>query len=572
MDYLKKTEDILRTYSVFSEIRADCGKVLFKYRTKDFAIDVPSDPETDFPILYVIGDQDYSLPHIMPYEGKDGKRYVCLRQDGTYINFLFSFEEKIHDLCNRLISLMDLSDEEKEEEFHKEFLFYWNEASESADGLEIYIGEKDDEFGTLNAYVHKWGNNVLGKRLVKNGVRLNDCERTLENGITWQHNPDIWAVYIPLMAAEGILPPLKNHPWTKDKLLRLLEDDHEKYLSDQVYRGLCKAKFKGSVGRIVLGLPIAGRYECCAVALNGGMRQKSSITERIHNCLGISTIRSYRSDYKYLSQVIGNDSELSHKNVLIVGAGSLGSYICKEIVKTGIRELTVYDGDKLARENTFRWNGTLRNSGYSFFGSYKTDLLNADLERIHPEVIVDSHHEYLTVDILQNISDKFDAIIFTVGSSDYQFLANKTLRECGYKGWAVYVWLEPGGSYSHILSINHSFPGCYQCLFTDATGHPTDNLYNRERSAAAFEMIRTDVCGGTRASYGNAVLLRTTASLLGQMKCIFSGKQNENCLIDITPEEIINQGDSFKNVQCKCCGIRNSSSSDEVSASGQEHS
>ena len=117
MDDLQRAISILRTYSEFTNIRSeDDTTVSFLYMDRRFRLYPVLENETEYPVICVEGDDSFGIPHIMPTSTKNGFRYVCLRQ-GEYINFLSSFEEKIRDVCDRLISLMTLSDSEKEEEF-----------------------------------------------------------------------------------------------------------------------------------------------------------------------------------------------------------------------------------------------------------------------------------------------------------------------------------------------------------------------------------------------------------------------------------------------------------------------
>lgn len=553
MDDLQRAISILRTYSEFTNIRSeDDTTVSFLYMDRRFHLYPVLENETEYPVICVEGDDSFGIPHIMPTSTKDGFRYVCLRQ-GEYINFLSSFEEKIRDVCGRLISLMTLSDSEKEEEFHREFVFYWNAACKSSSALEIYIGDKDGEFGSMNAYSRQSDGRSYGERLVKSGVRLNDREKDSETSIPWMHHSEIAAVYIPLMSINGLMPPTKDATWTQSTLNRIMVEQHEIFLSPETYEKISNTKAKGDALFVTLGIPVGSKRECCSFIIHNRRNTKVTILDWLRKRTAIELIMSIRSDYSYLCKVIGNDISIN-KNFLVVGAGSLGSYVCKELVKAGVRHLSVYDEDKLDIENSFRWDCRLRNPLGSFFGYYKVDILKKDLELIHPEIIIDAYHEKLTAEELGRICTQFDILIFTVGSSDFQYLANRELKETGYKGWAVYVWLEPGGNYSHILSVNYAFPGCYQCLFTDTDGKLSENRYNLEHADNGVELIMTNACGGTRAAYGNAVLLRTSAAFLGQLKGLLSGHRQENSLVDITPSEIVNHGSAFRNKLCKCCG------------------
>ena len=61
-------------------------------------------------------------------------------------------------------------------------------------------------------------------------------------------------------------------------------------------------------------------------------------------------------------------------------------------------------------------------------------------------------------------------IIFTVGSTDIQMKMNKVLKDNHCHAPVIFVWLEAGGLYSHILVVDYKKKGCFECLYTDETG------------------------------------------------------------------------------------------------------
>jgi hypothetical protein len=122
----------------------------------------------------------------------------------------------------------------------------------------------------------------------------------------------------------------------------------------------------------------------------------------------------------------------------------------------------------------------------------------------------------------------------------------------------LYVWLEEGGDYSHILFVNYKKQGCYECLFTDQQGERVNNRARKNTDLSIDNRIIRNGCGGTRAAYGTAVLLRTTAALLNTIKKIENHTITENTLIDIAPNKISVSDTEFPMEECNCCGIKES--------------
>ena len=81
-----------------------------------------------------------------------------------------------------------------------------------------------------------------------------------------------------------------------------------------------------------------------------------------------------------------------------------------------------------------------------------------------------------------------------------------------------------------------------------------NNRARKNPAAATEKAIIRNGCGGTRAAYGTAILLRTTAALLDLLKDYGERKIMANILIDITPERITVSDIKFPMEACNCCG------------------
>jgi hypothetical protein len=173
---------------------------------------------------------------------------------------------------------------------------------------------------------------------------------------------------------------------------------------------------------------------------------------------------------------------------------------------------------------------------------------------MHPEIVVDSHEKnFYAQDITDQIND-YDYIIFTVGSSDAQLQLNRILKEKNIKSRVLFAWLEAGGEHSHILSIDYHQQGCFECLFTDEKGDLINNKVNVVEEDVVISNTISNGCGATRVAYGSAVILRTVSALLTFIKEVESGAKEENCLINIAPDKVVYDFDTFEEKRCRCCG------------------
>ena len=527
--------------------------VIFRFGTRRFAYLSPEkDGISSNGCIFSLDDATFDQPHILLHEidfagntvlPKGKYRSVCLYENGSVIYSLMSYEEKIVDALERLIELLTLSPLQKEKEFQKEFLFYWNAVAQPGK-REIYLNN-DNTFSNLSVY-----QSSECTRYVAPTNYLNDLDFVRDGKRTWQQRIDTTAIYLPIIDNRGILPPTKNHPWNKEHILEIICSDFTNHISTESYLHLDTIQTKYDTLDIVFGITIMQvpyRF-LTRITFHGGSGK--SLLERItSNIHSVEMLQSKNMDYCYLNQVIGNNISHIGKKVLLIGAGSLGSYVASELAKNGFNNLSIYDGDDLSSENFMRWY-------YSgiFNNGKKASRLDILLELMHPEIHVDAHNEDIGSDKLIEEMSSAEYIIFTIGSSDTQLRLNRILRENGCKAKVLFAWLEAGGQYSHVLRVDYNASGCFECLFTDDAG----NMVNNQANVTADEIVELNTirngCGATRAAYGTSVLLRTTSVLLDVLHKEELDPSLENYLVNISPDSVVYDGGAFAKEVCHCCG------------------
>ncbi len=544
----KIIKNILSTYDKIQILCEEDGIVFFKLKDKEYGIwHSKEERNTSKPFILVKNDGEYDYPHIFSFEipiDKDKQKYrlVCLHEPRDTINYLISYEEKIIDTIERLIHLLSLSPLEIEEEFQKEFLYYWNEQSKNDIPLRLYIAS-DRVFQSMNVYQNKY----KMYRAVSNGIKLNDKDK-------WSYVNNICAFYIPVTDNRRILPPVKDKPWKIDDILKIVKGMDVARISHATYESIKKVKVKSNKAFIIFEMMVLnhGINFCCLIYFKNSKTE--TLMYKLENSIKkIEPIKTKRCDYLFLNKQIANDISIVDKKVAIVGVGSLGSYLATELVKSGIKKLILYDSDTLEEANIMRHRAKLSWSNIS-----KVLAMKFDLESMHPEISVNAKNEYLTQETLKRDMHDFDMIIFTVGSSDVQLMANNVFKEANNDKPVIYSWLEAGGTNSHILKVDYSKKGCFECLYTNKEGDLANNKANKLSDELVKQNTIRNGCGATRVAYGTEILLRTTCVILDTVKKTFSCEFEDNCLIDINPTSIINQGNTFKEGKCRCCGDRDS--------------
>jgi molybdopterin/thiamine biosynthesis adenylyltransferase len=505
--------------------------------------------------VYLFNDDGLDFPHIMLREETfpdikdlpDGKyRWVCLYEQESIVNTIVPYEDKVIDTVDRLLELLSMNEIEKEREFQKEFMLYWNSSSIGQNEFTVYLTQ-ENTFAEMEAYF-----GTKNVRVIEQGLRLSDIDSRDKNERKWVHHVESDVYFIPISDSRDILPPHRGYSWTSQYIKNIIYAQQVEHISVDTFQRIKNTIPKTQNVILVFGMKSEMSNVVFTVRLKCNNTVGHSLLEKVlEDIVAVEPLFTNRKDYLYLSEQIGNDIGLLKKKVLVVGAGSLGSYIVFELVKNGASHVKIYDGDKLEEENVLRWA-----FGGIGKGSNKATAVSLLLNLLHPEVNVEAVSKNIDEKALIEEASQADLIIFTVGSSDEQLKFNRTLKATQCSVPVVYVWLEAGGVYSHILIVNYQRTGCFECLYTDENGKAVNNRARKNSGAALDTVIIRNGCGGTRAAYGTAILLRTTAALLDTIQKIQMKEITGSVLIDVSPDTVSISNIKFSLEACSCCGNR----------------
>ncbi|RHM55824.1 ThiF family adenylyltransferase [Mitsuokella sp. AF33-22] len=516
-------------------------------------------PRLDFPeskvSLFINVKHVGFIPHIFFYDytkkefdflPDEAYAPLCLYEAYDYISSLFSYEDKIYDAIRRLLKLLFMSPVDKEREFQKEFSVYWHNMATEKMTVDVFLHQAKS-FSKLKIYRH--GKNM---RLVEDGITLNDL--LSQDVRIWEEDVGDDAYLIPISDKRNIIPPYRKNPWSIKNIQHILADVAIDHISPDIYKKLKRITSSKRNIWFVFSMHVQEIDILFTVKIRcGNQKHENLLNEIMHAAEQIKTFRTRRMDYLFLNRIVGNEQKLYGKKILLVGCGSLGSYVASELVKNGCISLTVYDSDYLSIENTMRWAGNP-----ALVGGYKVDYIKKLLENFHPEINVTAFHKKLDKKILCDMIKEFSLIIFTIGSSDSQLAFNRALKMNHCNIPVIYTWLEAGGRYSHILAVDYQSKGCYQCLFTDENGKMINNraIHMSETLNDSYvDSIIRNGCGGTRAAYGTTILLRTTAVLLDTLQQIYSNYGIQHKLTTITPLAVEYPDNLIPMKGCQCCGL-----------------
>lgn len=476
----------------------------FFYKNKEYYLWIENS-EYEMPFLFTTSKEDH--PHYLSFIEKVGVRYICLFDNIDLINSIIPQEDKIRIVIERLIKLENLSKNEISKEYLKEFSLYWDKVCECKDEkLQLYLAN-ETEYEWLNSYVYSVSNKKT-IRYVADGIVFNDKDKRKLNFSNKK------ALFLKITNTNGLLPPINNKKWSSTEIIDIFCNTQLSRIVKKAFDDICNISY--SRDNLMLILEINNFYVACEIQFKNSGTAK--LVNKIENQIVNITHRNIkRCDFNYLSNQIGNDVFLKDKRILLIGCGSLGSYISEELIKSGCTNLTVYDGDIYEPENICRNKYPLVDEGYN-----KALLTEFSLKYYHPEIDIISNRENFGVD---KSLDGYDLIISTVGSSDTQLKFNEYFHEKFSNKPVVYAWLEGDGNSSHALCTYNNGRGCYNCCFISENKEYTDNRFNISEPSQTKYI--SNCCGGARIAYGTSTLLSATLIVLKAVEDVFADAQNE---------------------------------------------
>lgn len=391
MDRVGTTKEILECYEeivVDTTLNSELA-VAFTLYEKNFVLICPDENSmASRAMIYVLNEEDFNYPHIMLREVtiKEGcglpaglYRMICLHEQDSLIASLQTFEEKITDVIDRLIKLMTLTPLEIEHEFQKEFMFYWDSVT-SCKRVHLHIGQKDS-FTKLSVYQKNDEVPYVASDILLNDI--NECNKAKK---VWQKRVDYVAFYIPITDRREIIPSHRGKRWGIEEVHNVIYGEKMSHISRETFLLLKKEVVNAREIALIFEMDTDNMPVTFVVKITCKNNSPKSLYEKImEDAIKVEEMQSVRNDYYTLNNKIGNSCNVIGKTALLVGAGSLGSYVATELAKNGFNQIKIYDSDKLTEENTMRWI-----YGGSLNGLAKPSVLKFFLEQSHPEINIEA--------------------------------------------------------------------------------------------------------------------------------------------------------------------------------------
>lgn len=157
-----------------------------------------------------------------------------------------------------------------------------------------------------------------------------------------------------------------------------------------------------------------------------------------------------------LAGLVGPD--ITERQVMIVGCGSVGSFVADELCRVGVSRFTLADGDRVESANLSR---TVYR--HDDLGSPKTDALARHLTGIYPDVSVQSHPCRLQ-DLGADLRPALSGVDLVIGAVDDPRASGLVDRWCCALGIpALHVGLYRGAKGGEIVAVHPRWTPCLAC-------------------------------------------------------------------------------------------------------------
>lgn len=272
-----------------------------------------------------------------------------------------------------------------------------------------------------------------------------------------------------------------------------------------------------------------------------------------------------------LNRTSFDENILSNKEYLLIGCGSIGGYVFNNLIKSGCKNVTLIDHDKLGSENIYR-----HLLGRDYIGDYKVEALRKFGEKSLPGLEIKTVAEKIqdAIDDCGIDFNDYDYVIAATGNAIVNMWINDYINTNRINTPVFYIWNETLDIGSHVAVIQFDKAGCYECIFKrdEILG-----LYDSTSYCKPGQNVTKNVsgCSGTFIPYGSLISIQSSILFINLLKKFAEGRIEKNIVVSekgddyyfkksgfILSDNYNNQkdkistikGSDFKNTSCNICG------------------
>lgn len=526
------------------------------------------------------------IPHV------DNNGYICYVQDeGLIINIedpLGIIEESFIRVIKTLI---DGKNKLNHNDFLREFVDYWRNLKN------VEIIESNVELTNKVKVVkvvkfEKYYNYFVGDNVQD---IMNYCYKYVGKEKFGKYS-FLDALYVPLREGTFLKPPDYDNFWTVKQFRNIIFSNITSS-NKRILKNFIKRKVNHDDEVVVLvSIPHSdGNKSLIGVKysqfipietkrnLKGLGEFSHPLYETTSKCKFVP-LNVIRHDEGYIKPRGGGSISLKNKKILLVGCGSVGGYIAIELVKAGVKNISLIDSDYISQENVYRHvlgidSLLYRNNNDEVYRNQKIIGIKKEIERKFPYTNINNLAFEPIEDIIKKNTVNFkeyNLIIIAIGNPTIELYLNKFFHENENMPPVIFTWLEAYGIGGHaLLTNNNGKSGCLNCLYTDPqNGEFT--LYNRASFAESGQIFTKQVsgCSSIYMPYGSLDSLQTAILATRLAIDVLNEKEKDNpilswkgnadiflskgyklsCRYNIPFDQLYNTRYLYKSKFCKVCG------------------
>ena len=445
--YVRKKE-IFQIY--FDEIPSENleseDKECYFYQYKKFTLKIiiSNDFPHSLPEIYLSNYMDFNKWY--SHVGSEGK--LCYISEDNLIWDFNNPSGLLKDCCEKVKELLDSWDTPKmTEELRKEFLSYW------------YISclKSKPKYIDIQSYLSRVSTFEKHELVLSNQkYHLFNYGSQLKESIAPQSKKSRDVYILPLKDSNPVIPPNPLNELTEATFKKMITGN----LSSGVRRRFqkwCKTKRKSFI--LILSLPISDNK---VPQKNKGRKKIGSKGKKSKNgSFKITPVYITRFDKEYRVSRTSQEYDFLNKKVVIVGLGSVGSFVANNLSKMGIEKLLLIDPDFLTVDNISRHYLGMDSITDNI---QKVDALEDRLKKENPDLEIECEGIRFQEIVRKNpnLFYEYDFVFSCVGDTKTNFEINHFFRKIGKT--VLYCWLDPYGVGYHNLLVSPPNNGCYMCM------------------------------------------------------------------------------------------------------------
>ena len=503
------------------------GTVVLQNENLVLKIDFSNFFPLEFPIISIENAQRF-YPHV----DRSGK--ICLFDDSSLLIQTDMPYQMLIDAFDRAIDILciDPEGDEYKTEIAREFNAYWAEVSKIIlyTNLSSCIGKEYQNLSVVRAE---------NKSLVSDTIIDSECLLKNNFGVSLDKKTTIDCLLIRLRSF--CIPPIQKTytwKWLRNFILRNITGSQKKAFS------VFLAKKRKVLNQfLLLSIPFESHDIIVSFHIYCKNNQYHKV-EKMINCT-VTPVTTRPIDYNFLLKRSGSNINLAEKSVLLLGCGSVGSYVASNLCQSGICKLDILDQDILSVENVYRH---LLGFDVATKRKYKADLVKEYLENQYPFIEIDSlNFEDRSVEnFIQDVQrlKNYDLIISALGEPTINLEINRILYDEHINIPFIVCFNEPYGVGGHAIVVNVSSGGCLRCMYTDLIS--TDLVPFRASLVATNQSFKKSLsgCAGTFVEYSTLDSQQTALLAVRLSLEVLTGQCRESTLVSWlgSADNLINNG------------------------------